>query len=323
MVTKKKKQPKNKRKEKRLSIGGQAVMEGVMMKSEKYMAVAVRKSDDKIVVKKEKLKTPNNKMIAKLQKLPFTRGVFNLFSILILGIKTLLWSASQALEEEGEELSNKEVFWLLFLSIGFALFFFVALPYFLTSIIGVVETSRPILFNLIDGIIKITLFIGYVAVISLLSDIKRLFQYHGAEHKSVYCFEKGLKLTVPNIKVFTTKHPRCGTSFIMIVLIISIFIFTIIPVMTLFFFPGFINMHWLLQKTILFPIRLLFVIPIAGISYEMLRLGARFENNPLMKILVFPGILVQYITTKEPDNKQIEVAARALKEVLKAEGIND
>ncbi len=314
---------KTKAKDKKIcaNIGGQAVMEGVMMKSSTFMSTSVRKKDGKIVTKNEKLKPHKNTFINKISKAPFIRGVFNLIEILIIGIRTLIWSANISLEEEEEQITNKEIFWLLFTSLGLAVLLFVALPYFATGFLGINETKSPILFNLVDGMIKILLFVTYIAVISLMPDIKRLFQYHGAEHKSVHCYEHGLPLTIANVKKFTTKHPRCGTSFMMIVLIVSIFVFTLLPVLAKAFYVDFTALNGIVQKLILFPIRILFIPIIAGISYEILKFGAKYDKNPIMKVLVLPGVLVQYLSTKEPDNKQIEVAIKSLKEVLKAEKI--
>jgi uncharacterized protein YqhQ len=305
--------------EKKLSLGGQAVIEGVMMKSEHHLCVAVRKKNKKIVFHEEKVKQPKHKFLKRISTLPFVRGIYNLFSILVIGIRTLLWSASQFVEEEGEELTGKDIFLMLTLSIGFAVGLFVIVPYFFTGFIGISEVNHPVVFNVVDGIFKIILFIAYVYIISLFPDIKRIFEYHGAEHKAVYCYEKSLPLTVKNAQKFSTKHPRCGTSFLVIVLLVSIFIFVLVPLGIILAYPSFQQIHTLIQKIILLPIRILLIPVIAGISYELLKLGAKYEHNLFMKILILPGILVQHITTKEPNTKQMEVAIASLNHVLRKE----
>ncbi|MBS3098563.1 DUF1385 domain-containing protein [Candidatus Woesearchaeota archaeon] len=290
-------------------VGGQAVIEGVMMKNDNNIAIAVRNENGKIVTKKEKLKK------RKFSKTVFVRGIANLVEMLIIGLKALVWSANQ-MEKEEERLSKKEIFFTLFFSIAFVVLFFIALPYFLTIIAGIKEEASPILFNLVDGIIKVALFVLYVILISFLKDVRRLFQYHGAEHKVVYCYEASKKLTVENAKKFSTRHPRCGTSFVILVFIVSILIFSILPPVVIWLYPNFTALNFWVQKGILFPLRLLFIIPIASITYELLRLSGKHKDNFMVKIISQPGLLLQGITTKEPNKKQIEVAIKALKDVL-------
>ena len=293
-------------------IGGQAVMEGVMMKGPKSISVSVRKKDKTIVSKKEDL--PKHNILAKTF---FFRGVYNIIEMLVIGIKALIWSSNQLLEEEEqEEFGKRDIALLLIVSFGFAILLFVALPYFLTHFIGFDEIKNPVFFNLIDGIIKIGIFFIYLISISLMPDVKRLFEYHGAEHKTVHCYEAGKKLTVENVREYTTLHPRCGTSFIIIVLVISIFIFAFLPQLTLIIYPGFVGINIWLQKAVLFPLRILFIPVVAGVSYEILRLSAKYDNNPIFHIMVIPGLLVQKITTSEPDDSQIEVAIDAMKKVM-------
>jgi len=301
---------------KKIDVGGQAVIEGVMMRSPNYYAVSVRNLKGKIITKTKKIKKKN-----KFLKLFFIRGIVNLIEMLVLGIKTLTWSANQQTNKKEEKLSTKEIFWTIFISILFVILFFIALPYFLTHLFGFIEEQRPILFNLIDGIIKIALFLAYLFLISLIKDVKTLFKYHGAEHKSVYCFEAKKELTVKNIKKFSTLHPRCGTSFIFIVLIASILIFALLPLLVLRINPNFSELNIWMRKAILFPLRIAVIPIIAGISYELLKLSAKFKNNFIIKIIVLPGIWLQKITTKQPTNKQIEIALTSLKAVLRKEKI--
>lgn len=274
-------------------IGGQAVIEGVMMKSEKNMAVSVRLQNNKIKTKKERLRRRGSWL-----KWPFIRGVINLYDILILGIKTLSWSANQQLEEK-EKLTTFQLVLTIVLSLGFGILIFIVAPFFLTTVFPV----KGVLFNLIDGIIRVIILVGYMLVISLMKDVKTLFRYHGAEHKVVSCYEADKKLDVKNVKKFSTLHPRCGTSFLVIVLAISIIIFS------------FIVGPWytrLFGRILLLPV-------VASISYELLRLGGKFKDNKIMKIINAPGMLIQKISTKEPTNKQIEVAITAFKTVLNME----
>ena len=301
---------------KKLNVGGQAVMEGVMMRSPNYYSVSVRNDKGKIVTKTEKVKKKNE-----FFRLFFVRGIVNLIEMLVLGIRTLVWSADQQSDKKEEKLSKREVFWTLFVSLAFAILLFVALPYFLTHLAGFVEEARPVLFNFVDAIIKIALFLIYLFLISLMKDVKRLFEYHGAEHNVVYCYEAGKKLTAENARKFSTKHPRCGTSFIFIVFIFSILIFSLLPILVLKINPNFNELNTLVRKSILFPLRISMMPVIAGISYELLRLSAKFKDNFLVRAITLPGILLQNITTKKPSKKQIEVAIVSLKTVLKKENI--
>ena len=275
------------------NIGGQAVIEGVMMKSDKNMTIAVRLPNKKIKTKKQKLGK-----LRKFWTLPFIRGIVQLIYILVLGVKALIWSSDQQLGEE-EKITGKEIAFTLVISFGFAILFFIIAPFFITKIF----VEKGFLFNLIDGILRLIIFLVYIAIIGIFKDVKIMFQYHGAEHKGINCMESKKPLTVKNIKKFSTLHPRCGTAFILIVLVISIFIFSLI------------SGSWqirLISRIILIPV-------IAGISYELLKLSARFKDNLIIKAVVYPGLLLQKMTTREPDEKQIEVALASLKEILKME----
>lgn len=286
--------------EEKLAIGGQAVIEGVMIRSPNYYSIAVRKPDDKISVKSEKIDTffSRHKIFKKI----FIRGIAQLIEMLIIGVKTLTYSANESAgEKDDEKLSFWEILFTLGFAFGFAIILFVLLPLFFSRLL---TSSNGFLFNLIDGVLRIAVFFVYLLIISQLKDVKRIFEYHGAEHKSVHCYEKGLPLTVKNVKKYSTLHARCGTSFIMIVLVISILVFSLVT--TSNFLLKF------LSRIILIPI-------IAGISYEFLKLFARYENKPLVKILLYPGMFLQKLTTKEPDEKQIEVAIASVKAVLKLE----
>lgn len=291
-------------------IGGQAVIEGMMMKSDDKMATAVRLQNGKIIAKTENVEKRKG-----FWKLPFARGFIALWDMLFIGVKTLLWSADQQLEKH-EKITTKDIIFTVGFALTVGIVVFFGIPYFLTGFIGLNEAEEPILFNIIDGIIKIMMFVLYIYAISFLKDVKRLFEYHGAEHKSVHCYEAGEELNYENIKKYSTVHPRCGTSFLLFVFAISIIVFSVIPGFVNFLWAGFDSIAFALQKTILFLFRIVCLPIIAGISYELLKFTGKFEHNFIVKVISAPGLWLQKITTKEPDRKQIEVAVRALKEVL-------
>jgi len=263
------------------------------MKNENNLAMSVRNQKGKIVTKKEKLK-PN-----KLSKIPIIRGITNLIEMLTLGMKGLVWSSNQSLGEK-EELTTKEIIFVITISMILVVVFFIGLPFYLTKLV----IQKGFWFNVLDGIIRITILVAYMLIISRMQDVKTLFQNHGAEHKTVNCYENNKKLTTQNVKKYSTLHPRCGTSFIIIVLLISIIVFSTIT-----------TQNWKLNITL----RILLIPIIAGTSYEILKLSAKHEKNIIVKTLIQPGLWLQKITTKEPNNKQIEVAIKALKTVLEME----
>jgi uncharacterized protein YqhQ len=236
------------------------------------------------------------KKLGKFSKLPFVRGGFILIDTLVKGMRELIWSADQQLGKE-EKITTKDVVLSLVLSIGLAVIFFIVVPFFVTKLI----LTRGVLFNIVDGVLRFVMFIVYVLAISVMKDVKILFQNHGAEHKAVNCFEAGKKLTLQNCKKFTTQHRRCGTSFIFIVLIISIIVFSVL--LTPFWYVN------LLARILLIPV-------IAAISYELLKVGDKYKEKWYLSWITLPGMWIQKITTREPTNKQIEVAIIALKAVI-------
>ena len=207
----------------------------------------------------------------------------------------------------------------MMITIGAVVVFFIALPYFLTNLVGFTEEKIPILFNIVDGVIRILIFLIYIAAISFMKDVRVLFQYHGAEHKAIHCYEKGKKLNAANVRKFTTLHPRCGTSFLLLVFIVSILVFSLLPSIILLYYPHFSSLNVWLRKGILFPVRILLIPFIAGISYEILKISDKHQKNFLFKIISVPGLALQKITTKEPTNRQIEVAIVSLKKLLETE----
>ncbi|MEA2036938.1 MAG: DUF1385 domain-containing protein [Nanoarchaeota archaeon] len=298
---------------KKHDIGGQAVIEGVMMRSKNNVVTAVRKKG-KIIYKKEKLKKK-----PKFYQIFFIRGIVNLFEMVVLGIKTLNWSANQQVEGDDEELSGWAIALTIIIAFVFAIGLFLVLPYALTYLVGIKETQNPIWFNIVDGIIKVGILILYIYLISLMKDIRRVFQYHGAEHKAVFCYEDNKKLTIENAKKYSTLHPRCGTAFLIIVILVSIFIFSFIPLLVLAINPDFYSLHTVLRKLILFAFRLLLLPIVAGFSYEILKFSSKHQDNPIFRSLTLPGLWVQKLTTKNPSKKQLEVGIAALKKVIQLE----
>lgn len=272
-------------------VGGQALIEGVMMKYKNKIAIAVRNDKGKIITKKEKIKFKEN-------HLPFIRGITNLFLILYIGIKSLNYSANVSLGKE-DKISFWEIFGSLAFAVIFAIILFKLLPLFLTSTVDKYIKINNIVFNIIEGIIKVGIFVLYVYLISLMKDVHRVFEYHGAEHKAVACYETNKKLNVKEVQKFKTEHKRCGTSFIFLVLFISVIVYTFIP-------KDFNFWTKLGLRILLLPV-------IASLGYEALRLGAKYN---FFEFLSYPGLWMQKITTKQPDDKQVEVAIKALKTVL-------
>lgn len=292
------------------NIGGQAVIEGVMMKSPKGWTVAVRDMKGYIHVKREELSE-----LPKLLKVPMLRGVAALFHALFLGVKAIEFSASKAYNEDESASGGPMSPFTISLTIGFAFIIgialFVLFPLYTTKLIGIVIASvseNSFLFNLIDGIIRVLIFLLYVTAIGLWKEMRRIFEYHGAEHKVIHAYEDGKELNVENVKRFSPHHPRCGTSFLLIVMVTSIFVFSFIP-------QSWVFSYKFLSRLILIPV-------VAGLSYEILKLSARVKDNPIINLMIMPGLLLQRLTAHDPDDRQIEVAITALKEVLKLEAEN-
>ena len=282
-------------------VGGQAVIEGVMMRAKDKIAVAVRKEDGDILVDKRDF-TPISERF-KILKLPLFRGVVALFQSLIIGIQALTFSANQFGEAEEEELSPLELVLTMASSFGLAVLLFVILP---ATLINFIESyiQYDLMLNFIEGIIKIIVFLSYIVIISKFEDINRFFQYHGAEHKVIYNHESEQDLTAENAAEFSTLHPRCGTSFLLFVMVISILIFS------------FFGRPTLLRR-ILIHIAILPLV--AGISYELIKQAGKKKGLKIFRLLSLPGIYLQKLTTQQPDNEQIEVAIKSLEAVLEIE----
>lgn len=302
-----------------ISIGGQAVIEGVMMNGPKKMATAVRKSDGEIVMEVKEKKS----LIAKykLNKIPVLRGFLNFFASMFTGVSCLMYSAKQCdLEEEGEELSKFEK-WVLdkfgdkvfdivmYISVAFSLVIGIGLFMVLPKLI-VEWASLPFggindaVSTLIEGGVRIIIFLAYILLISKMKDIQRVFEYHGAEHKTIFAYEYGEELTVENVKKQKRFHPRCGTSFLVLVMLVSVIVFLVISA-----FAG----EMTITEKILWRIAALPLI--AGVSYEFIKIAGRYDNK-FTRLISAPGVWLQNFTTREPDESQIEVAITAFKAVL-------
>ncbi|MDH4232227.1 MAG: DUF1385 domain-containing protein, partial [Nitrospirota bacterium] len=244
--------------------------------------------------------------------LPVLRGVVALFHALALGIKAIEFSASKAYEEEEEESLGKfSIAVTIMVSILLGIGLFILLPLFVTKLAGLVFegiAKSSLLFNLTDGVLRVFVFLVYVVMIGLWKEMARIFMYHGAEHKVIHAYEEGKELTLENVKDYSPLHPRCGTSFLMIVMVVSILAFSFIPQYWPFLYK-------FLSRIVMIPL-------IAGLSFEFLKFSSRWDHNPLMHMLVWPGLMLQRLTTREPDEAQLEVALSALKEVLKLEEEN-
>jgi uncharacterized protein YqhQ len=303
----------------KISIGGQAVIEGVMMRAPNALAIAVRKPSGEVVVKEDVWRSLSRRL--KFLKWPVIRGSVVLIETLINGFQALSFSANQALEEgKGEEkLSSWTLSLVMAAAFGIGILFFVVLPHYLTGFLGYFIGREfrveSLSFHLVDGLIKVFFLVGYIYLISLLKDIQRIFQYHGAEHKSIYAYEAGEELTVSNAKRHSTLHPRCGTAFLLIVLIVSIVFFAaFFP-----FLPKFPSLGKGLTNLIYVGIKLPLLFPIAGLAYEVIKLSGKKPNHPVLKMVLAPGLWLQRLTTREPTDDQIEIALRALQGALKIE----
>lgn len=294
-------------------IGGQAVMEGIMMRNGSEYSVAVRKENGEIEVKKETYKGVGSK--CKLFRLPFIRGIFSFVDSLVLGMKSLNYSASLFMEDGEEEEPGRFEKWLqkkfgdkaekVIMDLTMVISIILAMGIFMVFPTWVSTLMKPLLGNgiwmvLFEGVLRIAIFIAYVGLISLMPDIKRTYMYHGAEHKCINCIEHGLPLTVENVMKSSKEHKRCGTSFLLIVMVISILFFLVIRPETL----------WLrlVSRILLIPV-------IAGVSFEFLRLAGN-SDNPVVNLLSKPGLMLQGLTTKEPDEKMAEVAICAVEAVF-------
>jgi len=347
-------------KEKKLEMGGQAVIEGVMMRSPRGYSIAVRKKDKSIKIKTIPY-TPLTKRIKALG-IPFIRGVITLFEMLIIGLKGLDYSVNEwegdyyedkkgknketenpdsgnpkeekSPPKEQKQITRVAMAGMMIFSLGVALVMTVVIPNLLTHFVGwifslfggatqgaeggsrLVESRSPLLYNLVSGFFRACILIAYIWVISLSKNIRRVFEYHGAEHMAVFAFEDNKPLTLENVRPYTTRHPRCGTTFLGVVIIISIIIFAFIAKLIVMIYPPFMEMQLILRKLIIIAFHIVCMPLVAGISYEIIKYGSRHLQNPLTRLLTMPGLLSQYLTTKKPDDEQLQVSIASLNAAL-------
>ena len=312
------------------SIGGQAVIEGVMMRGPHKIAVAVRKPDGEIVIDEK----PSPKM-GKIAKFPIIRGVYAFFSSLVIGVQALTFSAKffddeeetkkaeqkknkkekkdknskkEAKKENENGLSDGAIYFAVVLSLLLSVGMFIVLPNLVTEFVVPNQEAHPVLYNFIESVVKLVIFGGYIVLISQMKDIQRVFEYHGAEHKTIFCYENGEELTVENVKKYSRFHPRCGTSFLLFVMIVSILVFSLLGV----YENALINIG----------LRLLFLPIVAGLSYEIIKFAGKSKSK-CVTWLNAPGKWLQKFTTREPDDSQIEVAIKSMKAVIPENGEDD
>ncbi len=300
----------------RTSIGGQAVMEGVMMRGPKEIAVAVRKPDGEIIVDKK----PVNSFVVKhkLNKIPILRGAVSFVESMVTGVKALMYSA-EFVDIEGEEgyepsklekwmddkfgdkIKDIAIYTAVVISLFFSIALFFMLPNFIVGWCKEFISDNNMVLHIVEGVVRISIFLVYLILVSQMKDIQRVFQYHGAEHKTIHCYESGVELTPENAVKHSRLHPRCGTNFLLIVMVISIIIFAFLS--------------WDINRWALMGIKLLLLPVVAGVSYEIIKILGRYDNW-FTRIVAAPGMWLQYVTTREPDESQIEVAIASLSAVL-------
>jgi len=291
-------------KPKKFYYGGQAVIEGVMMRGRKAAVTVVRRPGGELAMNVQPLSTVYT---GRMRRTPLLRGIIVLIEAIALGIKSLLYSANVSMEEEEEEISTKAVWGMVGIAVVLVVVLFFIAPLFLTKLANP-HIPSSLVFHIIEGVIRLAIFIAYLKVISLLPDIKRVFRYHGAEHMTVNAYEAGVPLEVEEIKKYSTAHVRCGTSFLFAVLVIAIVVFAFVGRQSL----------WLMvvSRIVLIPV-------IAALGYEVTYFGARHVKNALVRIVLAPGLLLQSLTTGEPDDSQLDVAISALREAIEIDELEE
>lgn len=288
----------------RFTYGGQAVIEGVMIRGRNYFSLAVRRQDGNISHTHEPLNSIFN---GKIRKVPLLRGVLTLIETLVLGVKALHQSANMAMADEqaqsGEEMPGWAIGVTLAVSLTLGIGIFFVLPLLIVRVLDPAIQS-DLVSNVVEGLLRLAILVGYIGGIGFIKDIKRVFAYHGAEHMAVHTYEAGLPLRVENVRKFGTPHPRCGTAFLLTVVLVSIVVFA---------FLGRPDFEWrILSRIVLIPV-------VAGISYEIIRFSGAHQGWPLARALTWPGLLLQRLTTRQPDDQQIEVAITAMESALAAD----
>jgi len=286
----------------KFNYGGQAVIEGVMMRGRKNVVTVVRRPNGELAVDKQTVPAIYS---GRMRSAPLLRGIIVLIETLVLGVKTLMYSANVSLEEEGEKVAGWLVWTVMAASLVVAVGVFFVGPLFLTKLF---EVKSGVVFHLIEGAIRLAIFIAYLKLIALMPDIKAVFAYHGAEHKVVNAYEAGVPMEVEAVRGYSTAHARCGSSFLFVVLIVAILVFALIGLPSL----------WIMVLA-----RILLVPVIAALGYEIIQYGARHMNNRLVRAVVTPGLWLQSLVTREPGDGQLEVAIEALTRVVEADELEE
>ncbi|MDA3935953.1 MAG: DUF1385 domain-containing protein [Actinomycetota bacterium] len=296
-------------------IGGQAVLEGVMMRGKKNWAVAVREPNGSIYLEEHELKTAvtDHPWLGK----PIIRGIWGMYETLVLAMKAFGISAEHAGETEDEQLSGKEIAFTMIAGVGLAVGLFIVLPAVVTNLMVGQATEKPLTWNVVDGGLRVVAFFLYIWAISRMKDIQRVFSYHGAEHKTIHAYESGLPLEVGSIQKFTTMHVRCGTSFLLMVMIIAIIVFSVVPVKPIVAALGVDGKIFTLLVAI--SLRIILMPLIAGLAYEVIKWAGGHSESLPVKVLLWPGLQLQRMTTREPEDDMIEVAVASMKAVIAVE----
>jgi len=290
--------------EKRIYYGGQAVLEGVMIRGPRSLAVACRRPDGEIVVRRESL---GGVYSGRVRRIPLVRGAIVMWETLALGMRALIFSSNVAMGEEEKGSDSAPILGTMVITMSIVVAIFFVGPLLLTGWLED-QVGSHLWVIVLEGLVRLAIIIGYVGLIALMPDVRRVYQYHGAEHKSIHALEHGDPLEPAQVQKYPTAHVRCGTSFLLTVVVVSILVFAAVGDQDL----------WLriLSRVLLIPV-------IASISYEVIRLGGAFESNPITKVLMWPNLALQSLTTRQPDDQQVEEALRALGEVLAAEGAQE
>ncbi|MBN2823400.1 MAG: DUF1385 domain-containing protein [Coriobacteriia bacterium] len=297
-------------------IGGQAVLEGIMMRGKLNWAIAVREPDGSIYTEQHDLvsATKDHPWL----KWPIIRGMWGFYETMVLALKAFGISAEHAGETEEEKLSQKEIALTMVLGLGLAVGLFIVLPAVLTNLAIGSSVDQPFLWNIVDGVLRLVAFFTYIWAVSRVKDIQRVFRYHGAEHKTIHAYEAGLPLETDAIQKFGTLHVRCGTSFLLMVMVVAILVFSIVPGKAILAAWGVSAKVWVLLFNI--GVRIVLLPLIAGIAYEIsVKWAGNNPNNPLVKVLLWPGLQLQRMTTGEPDDSMVEIAVAAMELVIARE----
>lgn len=296
-------------------IGGQAVIEGVMMRGKKNWAVAVRTPDGSIHVEEHELKTAvtDHPWLGK----PVIRGIWGFYETIILAMKAFEISASLAGETEEEKLSAREIAVAMTVGLGLAILLFIVLPAVVTNLAVGSASEKPFMWNAVDGVLRLVAFFTYILAVSRLKDIQRVFGYHGAEHKTIHAYEHGLPLDAAVIQEHSTQHVRCGTSFLLMVMVIALFVYSLVPVKQIVAGLGLAGGIPTLLVAI--AVRLIFLPLIAGLAYEVIKWAGRRPERPAVRALLWPGLQLQRMTTREPDDQMVEVAVSAMQCIVDRE----